>query len=284
MRILVTGADGMLGQDVVRTLREAGHEVTATDLPEVDILDPKSCQQGVAGHGVVVNTAAYTAVDDAESHEATAFAVNAVGPSILARTARAAGARLVHISTDYVFGGDGTSPYPEDAPLAPRSAYGRTKAAGEWAVRAECPDSLIVRTAWLYGPGGPNFVKTMVRLARERESLSVVNDQRGQPTTTRHLARFIADLLSARAPAGIYHGTCEGETTWYDFTWEIFGLLGLDRERVTPSTTDAFPRPAPRPAYSVLGHERTRALGLALLPHWRDALSTTINEVVQTVR
>lgn len=284
MDILVTGAAGMLGQDVVRSLQASGHRVTATDLPEVDILDPRSCEQAVAGHQVVVNTAAYTAVDDAEAHEPVAFAVNAVGPSVLARAAAAAGCRMVHVSTDYVFAGDATSPYAEDAPMRPRSAYGRTKAAGEWAVRAECRDSLIVRTAWLYGPGGPNFVKTMVRLAADRETLSVVDDQRGQPTATVDVAGFIRDLLEAEAPAGNYHATSEGETTWFGFTKEVFRLLGMDPQRVRPTTTDAFPRPAPRPAYSVLGHDRTRALGLPLLPHWREALEATVDAVVQTVR
>jgi len=281
MRILVTGAAGMLGQDVVATLRKNGHEVTATDLPEVDILDPDSCERAVAGHGVVVNTAAYTAVDDAEANEGLAFRINAIGPATLARAAAAARTRMVHLSTDYVFCGDAITPYAEDAPLAPRSAYGRTKAAGEWAVRSECQDSLIVRTAWLYGPGGPNFVKTMARLATERDTVSVVDDQRGQPTATRPLARFLAGLIAAAAPAGGYHGTCRGETTWFEFTREVFRLLGLDPHRVKPTTTDAFPRPAPRPAYSVLGHERTTALGLAGLPSWEDALAETIHDVVQ---
>ena len=280
MRILITGANGMLGQDVVAVLRGAGHEVTATDLPEVDITDPRSCRDAVAGHDVVVNTAAYTAVDAAETAEGVAFRINAVGPALLARAAHAAGARMVQISTDYVFAGDATSPYAEDAPIGPAGAYGRTKAAGEWAVRAECPDSLIVRTAWLYGPGGPNFVKTMAALAKDRETLSVVDDQRGQPTTTVDLARFILGLLQAQAPAGIYHGTSEGETTWFGFTQAIFTDLGLDPARVLPTTSAAFVRPAPRPAYSVLGHDRTTALGLAGLPDWRAALAATVHDVV----
>ncbi len=280
MKILITGANGMLGQDVARALRGAGHQVTQTDLPEVDITDPASCAAAVAGHDWVVNTAAYTAVDDAESKEGLAFLVNAVGPAVLARATRAAGARMVHVSTDYVFAGDASSPYAEDAPLAPRSAYGRTKAAGEWAVRAECPEAVIVRTAWLYGPGGPNFVKTMARLAGERETVSVVDDQRGQPTTTADLARYITEVVATGAPAGVYHGTCEGETTWFGFTQAIFEELGMDPTRVLPTTSDAFVRPAPRPAYSVLGHDRTDEVGVARLPHWRDALRATINEVV----
>lgn len=280
MKILITGANGMLGQDVARAFRGAGHQVTQTDLPEVDITDPASCAAAVAGHDWVVNTAAYTAVDDAESKEGLAFLVNAVGPAVLARATRAAGARMVHVSTDYVFTGDASSPYAEDAPLAPRSAYGRTKAAGEWAVRAECPEAVIVRTAWLYGPGGPNFVKTMARLAGERETVSVVDDQRGQPTTTADLARYITEVVATGAPAGVYHGTCEGETTWFGFTRAIFEDLGLDPARVLPTTSDAFVRPAPRPAYSVLGHERTDEVGVARLPHWRDALHATIRDVV----
>lgn len=270
----------MLGQDVARAARGAGHQVTETDLPEVDITDPTSCAQAVAGQDWVVNTAAYTAVDNAESAEGAAFLVNAVGPAVLARAARTAGARILHVSTDYVFDGDASSPYAEDAPLAPRGAYGRTKAAGEWAVRAECPDAVIVRTAWLYGSGGPNFVTTMAGLAEQRDTVSVVDDQRGQPTTTVHLARFITELVGVDAPAGCYHGTCEGETTWFEFTRAIFDLLGLDPARVLPTTSAAFVRPAPRPAYSVLGHDRTDEVKVARLPHWRDALATTVHDVV----
>lgn len=280
MKILITGANGMLGQDVARAFRGAGHQVTQTDLPEVDITDPASCAAAVAGHDWVVNTAAYTAVDDAESKEGLAFLVNAVGPAVLARATRAAGARMVHVSTDYVFAGDASSPYAEDAPLAPRSAYGRTKAAGEWAVRAECPEAVIVRTAWLYGPGGANIVKTMARLSREREQLAFVDDQRGQPTTTAHLARYLADLIGVGAPAGVYHGTCEGEATWCGLARAVFEELGLDPGRVRGITTAEYPLPAPRPAYSVLGHDRSDAVGVARLPHWRDALRATINEVV----
>lgn len=280
VKILITGARGMLGQDVVGELERAGHVVTATDLPELDITDATHCEAAVAGQDWVVNTAAYTAVDAAEEKEGLAFRINAVGPAVLARAAHRAGARMVQISTDYVFAGDAQSPYAEDAPLAPQSAYGRTKAAGEWAVRAECPQALIVRTAWLYGPGGPNFVKTMAGLAAQRDTVSVVDDQRGQPTTTADLARFVGDLISVGAPAGVYHGTCEGETTWFGFTQAIFTELGLDPARVLPTTSAAFIRPAPRPAYSVLGHDQTDAVGVARLPDWRAALAATIHEVV----
>jgi len=187
----------MLGHDLVAALGESpgAYEVTAVDRDVLDIIDPDACLAFVPGHDVVVNVAAWTAVDEAETHEAQAFAVNAVGPANLARACSAAGARMLQVSTDYVFAGDATTPYAEDAPLGPRSAYGRTKAAGEWAVRTHLPStSWVVRTAWLYGAHGPNFVKTMARLAAERDTVSVVDDQRGQPTWTVDLAHAIVRM------------------------------------------------------------------------------------------
>jgi len=292
-RWLVVGAKGMLGHDLLDALAppasedvapddfELGepheaHEVTAVDRDEVDIRDPQACIAVVAGHDFVVNVAAWTAVDEAETHEPAAFAVNAVGAANLARACAAARVPMVQVSTDYVFAGDGSRPYAEDAPLAPRSAYGRTKAAGEWAVQAVCPQSWIVRTAWLYGANGPNFVKTMARLAGERETVSVVDDQYGQPTWTVDLAASIVRLVEAGAPFGTYHGTSAGETTWYGFAQAIFAELGLDPARVKPTTTDAFPRPAPRPAYSVLGHEAWRGAALDPLPSWRTSLTKAV--------
>src|SRR5690348_410255 len=188
----------MLGLDLQVALALAGvpeSDVTALARSELDITDAAQVRDAVRGHDVVVNCAAYTAVDLAESHEADAFAVNAVGAAHVATACRLAGARLVHLSTDYVFGGDATEPYAEDEPQAPRSAYGRAKAAGEWAVQAHCPQAWIVRTAWLYGAGGGNFVKTMARLAGERETLTVVDDQRGQPTWTMDVADAILRLV-----------------------------------------------------------------------------------------
>jgi len=277
---LVVGAAGMLGQDLVAELGESApgeplsaHQVTAVGHDALDIVDPKACLAAVAGHDFVVNLAAWTAVDDAETQEAGAFAVNAVGAANLARACSAARVPMVQVSTDYVFAGDATAPYPEDAPLAPRSAYGRTKAAGEWAVEALCPQSWIVRTAWLYGAHGPNFVKTMVRLASERDTVMVVDDQCGQPTWTVDLAGAIVRLVEAQARFGTYHGTSAGETTWFGFAQAIFDELGLDSARVKPTTTDAFPRPAPRPAFSVLGHEAWRGAALDPLPSWRTSLT-----------
>ena len=274
-RWLVTGAGGMLGHDLVAAL--GTRDVTAVGRDSLNITDPDACLAAVAGHDIVVNAAAWTAVDDAETQEAHAFSVNAVGAANLARACSAAGARMVQVSTDYVFAGDATSPYDEDAPLAPRSAYGRTKAAGEWAVRTHLPSaSWVVRTAWLYGAHGPNFVKTMARLASERGTVSVVDDQRGQPTWTVDLAQAIVALVEAEAPFGCYHGTSSGETTWFGFAQAIFAELGLDPARVLPTSSEAFVRPAPRPAYSVLGHAVGEGAGVDPLPTWQASLTRAL--------
>lgn len=268
-RYLVTGAAGMLGTDLLAELD--GREVTALGHSDLDITDAAAVQAAVTGHDVVLNAAAYTRVDDAESDEAAAYAVNAMGAGVLADAAAAAGARLVHVSTDYVFDGAATTPYPEDAPRAPIGAYGRTKAAGEELVLRH-PGVYLVRTAWLYGAHGPNFARTMLRLAAERPTVEVVTDQVGQPTWSADLARMIVGLLDARAPFGVYHGTNAGSTTWNGFARAIFEETGLDPERVRPTVTAAFPRPAPRPAYSVLGHDAWAAAGLQPPRPWRAAL------------
>jgi dTDP-4-dehydrorhamnose reductase len=269
----VTGAGGMLGSDVVSVLRDAGHDVVGLTRAELDVRDPRACQEALAGAGVVVNAAGWTDVDGAEDAEAAAFSVNAVGAANVARAAAGVGAALVHVSTDYVFAGDATVPYAIDHPIEPCNAYGRTKAAGEWAVLAACPDAYVVRTAWLYGEGGPNFVQTVLRLAERHQTVDVVDDQRGQPTWTRDLAVFVTDLVLARAPAGLHHGTASGDTTWFGFAREVFILAGLDPDRVRPTTSAAYPRRAPRPAYSVLDND-------GRLPHWQDALSRAIPALV----
>jgi len=262
----------MLAHDLVPALRTAGHVVTAMGRDDLDVTDPGACTAAAAGHGLIVNCAAWTKVDDAEDHEPQAFAVNAVGAANLARGAVHAGARLVHLSTDYVFDGQATIPYAAEHPPSPRSAYGRTKLAGEWAVRALCADSWVVRTAWLYGAGGPNFVATMLRLAGERDTLEVVDDQLGQPTWTGDLADLIVQLIAADPPGGIYHGTSTGETTWHGLARAVFEARGLDPRRVRPTTTAAFPRPAPRPSYSVLSHASLEAAGITPIRDWRAAL------------
>lgn len=275
---LITGAGGMLGQDLLARLN--GESVVALDRKALDLTDPDAVLAAVEEHrpDVVVNCAAWTAVDDAEAQEAEALRINGDGPRHLAEACAKTGAKLLQVSTDYVFAGDGTSPYAEDAPTAPRSAYGRTKLAGEQAVLAALPEAgYVVRTAWLYGAGGGNFVRTMIKLEGLKDTLDVVDDQRGQPTWTADLADRLVRLgqaaLAGTAPAGVYHGTSGGETTWFGFTREIFRLLGADPERVRPTTSEAFVRPAPRPAYSVLGHDRWRAAGIEPVRDWREALA-----------
>ena len=282
-RWLVTGAGGMLAHDLLPQLVDAGHDVTALRRDRLDITDPDACEAAVAGHDVVVNCAAWTAVDRAETEEAQAFAVNAVGAANVARAAHRHGAGLVHVSTDYVVAGAGSTPYAADAAVAPLSAYGRTKAAGEWAVQAECPRSWIVRTAWLYGAGGKNFAATMQRLAGERDTLTVVADQVGQPTWTADLADGIIRLVAAEAPFGIWHGTATGQTSWHGFAQAVFEELGLDPQRVRPITTADFPTTASRPAYSVLAHDMWAAAGIEALPDWRDALHRAAPSVLGAV-
>lgn len=255
----------MLGADVVAVLRESGQDVIALTRAELDVRDPGACMDALAGVEAVVNAGAWTDVDGAEIDEAGAFAVNAVGAANVARACSAHSAVLVQVSTDYVFGGRGRSPYPVDAPIDPLNAYGRTKAAGEWAVRAECPAAHIVRTAWLYGEHGGSFVRTMLRLAAERDTLDVVDDQRGQPTWTRDLATYLRDLVLEGVPPGVHHGTSSGEATWCDLARETFKLAGLDPARVRPTTSDHYRRPAPRPTYSVLAND-------GRMPHWQDSL------------
>lgn len=266
---LVLGGHGMLGTDLRATLADRGQTVIAPRSTECDIREPDCLRGRLDGVDVVVNLAAWTAVDDAEAHEPEAFALNATAAHHVARQCAAAGVGLVHVSTDYVFDGRASTPYAVDAPQRPRSAYGRTKAAGEWAVRAAHPGAHVVRTAWLYGTHGSSFVATMLRLAGQHETLSVVDDQAGQPTWTVDVAGAVIDLVESGAPAGFHHATSSGQTTWYAFTREIFRLRGLDPERVNPTTTEAFPRPAPRPAYSVLDHPA----GGPQIRAWQEALA-----------
>lgn len=274
MRWTVTGAGGMLGTDLVALLRSRGEDVRALDRAGLDVTDAAAVDAAVRGADVVVNAAAYTAVDAAEADEPGAFAVNAVGAQHVARAAAARGARLVHVSTDYVFDGVAPAgpgaPYAEDAPLAPRSAYGRSKAAGEWAVRSEHPGALVVRTAWLYGAHGTCFPRTIARLARERGSVDVVDDQVGQPTWTVDLADLVVRLVGAGAPGGAYHGTAQGQASWWELAREVVATVGVDPESVRPTSSAAFARPAPRPAWSVLGHDALRRHEVEPVGDWRE--------------
>jgi dTDP-4-dehydrorhamnose reductase len=274
----------MLGQDLLAALERAPvapGRISAFDRAGLDITDPAALRSALGGLGrgdVVVNCAAWTAVDDAEAREGEAFTVNAVGAQLLARVCAAAGARLVQVSTDYVFDGAASQPYPVGAAAAPRSAYGRTKAAGEWAVRSEHPDGhWIVRTAWLYGEHGPNFVRTMARLEAEREFVEVVDDQFGQPTWTADLAEQVVRLVQADAPAGTYHACASGQTSWHGLAEAVFQELGADPARVHRTTSAAFVRPAPRPAYSVLDLSCWDKAALPVMRDWRQALGAAIS-------
>jgi dTDP-4-dehydrorhamnose reductase len=288
---LITGSGGMLGQELLAVLERHGEKAVGLDREGLDIADAASVREALDAHrpAVVVNCAAWTAVDDAESHEGAALRVNGDGPRVLAEQCAVYDAVLLQVSTDYVFSGDAVSPYAENATTAPRGAYGRTKLAGEQAVLRTLPESgYVVRTAWLYGAGGGNFVRTMIKLEGLKDTLDVVDDQRGQPTWTADLADRLVLLgraaLAGTAPAGIYHGTSTGETTWFGFTREIFRLLGTEPSRVHPTTSDAFVRPAPRPAYSVLGHDRWQAAGIEPIRDWREALAEAFPALLQAER
>ncbi|MDP3711097.1 MAG: dTDP-4-dehydrorhamnose reductase [Mycobacteriales bacterium] len=288
LALLITGCKGQLGSELVRRAhREADIPFArGIDLPEVDLTDPFAVRDTVEEWArvvrsdspnhrlVVLNPAAYTAVDKAEEDEETAYAVNAAAPALLATACASVGARMVQLSTDYVFPGDANQPYEVDDPKGPTNAYGRTKLAGELAVRDLLPDaSYVVRTAWLYGRGGPNFVKTMARLERERETLTVIDDQVGSPTWAGDLAAALLALARSDAPAGSYHGTNRGSTTWNGFARAVFEELGADPERVQPTDSASFVTAATRPAYSVLSPRAWDGAGLPPLPGWREALA-----------
>jgi dTDP-4-dehydrorhamnose reductase len=291
-RWLVTGAAGMLGRDLTGLLAARGAEFTALGRAELDITDAAATTAAVwsVKPDVVVNCAAWTGVDAAEEHEAQALAVNGQGAANLAAACVRAGALLVYPSTDYVFDGDAAAPYAEDAPTAPAGAYGRTKLAGEQAVRAALPDgSYVVRTAWLYGAHGKNFVKTMLRLARNGTAPGVVADQHGQPTWTADVAEQVYALIAASAPPGVYHATSSGQTTWFGLAEEVFALYQdqdqeplAERVRLTPRplTTADYPTPARRPPYSVLGHQAWLAAGIKPIGDWKDALHRAFPAIV----
>ncbi|WP_406199551.1 dTDP-4-dehydrorhamnose reductase [Kitasatospora sp. NBC_01560] len=282
VRWLVTGAAGMLGQDVLAVLAaDPSAEVTAVRRADLDITDASAVEAAVEGHDVVVNCAAWTNVDAAETEEEAATAVNGTGVRHLAAACAKTGARLLNVSTDYVLPGDATEPYAETAPTGPVNAYGRSKLVGERAVADLLPaHGYNVRTAWLYGEHGANFVATMLKLAAQRDSLDVVDDQHGQPTWSYALAERLVGLgraaLAGQAPAGVYHGTASGRTTWCGLARETYRLSGLDPERIRPTTSDAFVRPAVRPSFSVLGHDGWAAAGLAPLPDWQAMLAEAL--------
>jgi dTDP-4-dehydrorhamnose reductase len=272
MRLLITGAAGMLGQDLASAAGAAGLECVALAHAELDITDGGAVQAWVASAkpDVVVNCAAWTDVDGAEASFDAALAVNGEGSAHVARAATDAGAWTLHISSDYVFDGAKREPYVESDRTGPLSAYGRSKLAGEQAVALQASQShTVVRSSWLFGAAGPCFPATILRMAAERDRLSVVDDQIGCPTFTGHLAGAIVELLRGSPPLGILHAAAGGSCSWYELAREIVAVAGLDCE-IEPGTTADQGRPAPRPAYSVLGTERSAEA--PALPHWHAGL------------
>ncbi|WP_324192384.1 dTDP-4-dehydrorhamnose reductase [Nocardia transvalensis] len=278
-RLVVTGAGGQLG----RALCAQAPRAVALHRRDLDITDPGAVRGALEPGDVVVNCAAYTAVDAAESDSAAAFAGNETGPAVLAAACTAVGATMIHVSTDYVFDGSGTRPYEPGDPTAPTSVYGYSKLAGEQAVLRLAPTAHIVRTGWVYTGDQGDFVATMRRLERERDTVSVVNDQIGSPTYAHDLAAGLLELAgrvgSQSPPPRVLHATNAGQASWFDLARAVFAGLGADPERVRPCTSAQFPSPVRRPAYSVLSNRAWIAAGLTPLRNWRDALADALTRV-----
>ena len=287
MRVLVAGSTGQLGMDLVNLLRRQGVDVAAPDMLQLDLLRPETVRDAVrdARPHWVINCAAYTQVDRAEQDRETAFAINCDGARVLAEAAAAAQAWMLQVSTDFVFSGHSSVPYTEEDETGPLGVYGQSKRDGELAVQQACASSIIVRTAWLYGVHGNNFVKTMLRLAAERDELRVVSDQTGTPTWTQDLAQALWALMQ-QPQAGVFHFSDEGQASWHEFASAIVDearALGfpVKAQRVVPITTAEYPTPAQRPAYSVLSKAKIERLLAAPIPHWRDSLRAMLKELQQ---
>ncbi len=287
MKVLVTGASGQLGVDTVAVLQRKGHHVMGCNREQLDITNLEQCQQvvGEFAPNVIIHCAAYTAVDAAESDVDGAYLVNTIGSRNMAVAAEAAGAKIIYISTDYVFDGQGEHPYYEYDNTDPQGIYGKSKRAGEILTQTLSSRYFIVRTSWVYGLHGNNFVKTMLKLGQEKPELKVVHDQKGSPTYTVDLAEFLSELMLTEK-YGIYHASNSGACTWYEFTQEIFAQAKqiLDapiQASLEPCTTADFPRPAPRPANSVIEHMSIRTNGFQDIRHWREGLSAFLQEYNQ---
>lgn len=282
MRILVTGANGQLGNEM-RTLSAENQQHTYffTDVQELDICNEQAVRAFVAGNqiDVIVNCAAYTAVDKAEDNAELCDMLNHIAPGYLAAAAEACGAAMIQVSTDYVFDGTAHIPYTEDVPTCPASVYGSTKLAGEQKVMELCSRAMIIRTAWLYSIYGNNFVKTMIRLGREREALGVVFDQIGTPTYANDLARAILAAINQGIVPGIYHFSNEGVCSWYDFTVAIHRMAGITSCKVSPLHTDEYPAKAPRPQYSVLDKTKIKKTFGIEIRHWEKSLAECIEKL-----
>ncbi|MGW4635806.1 dTDP-4-dehydrorhamnose reductase [Nocardia sp. NPDC004415] len=273
-RLIVTGARGLLGREILRLAPAA----EGLGRAELDITDRAAVDAVLVPGAVVLNCAAYTAVDAAETDREAAFAANATGPAVLAAACADAGARLIHVSTDYVFPGTAHTPYEPGDPTGPATVYGASKLAGEQAVLAH-PGTQVVRTAWVYSGVEGDFVATMRRLERERETVTVVNDQLGSPTSAADLAAALLELSTRPDAPRVLHATNSGAATWFDLAVAVFTDLGADPARVLPCDSAAFPRPAPRPPYSVLSPAAWNAAGLTPLRSWRCALTATLREL-----
>lgn len=278
MKIVITGAKGQLGLELTKQLEiEKKYKIIATDRNELNIIDINSVNEFLLNNrpDVVINCAAHTAVDLCETDIENAYKINALGPRNLAIACEKIGAKLVQVSTDYVFDGNRMRPYREDDITCPNSIYGTSKLMGENFVRELCSKYFIVRTAWLYGEGN-NFVRTMLKLSDTNKELNVVNDQLGSPTSTVDLAKAIIALMNTEH-YGVYHGTCEGQCSWYDFAKKIFELKNIDI-KVNPVTSEEFKRPAPRPAYSVLDNFMFKLVGLNSFRNWEESLKEYLDK------
>ena len=279
MNILITGCNGQLGNEIqLLQTQYAQHMWFNTDVNELDITDKTAIERFVEENeiGGIVNCAAYTAVDKAESDPQLARKLNADAPTFLAEVVGKRGGWMVQVSTDYVFNGTKHTPYVETDEPCPNSVYGQTKLEGEQAVSKLCPNAMIIRTAWLYSKFGNNFVKTMIRLGREREQLGVIFDQVGTPTYAHDLATVIMTAIDKGIKPGVYHFSNEGVTSWYDFTKSIHRLSGINTCQVSPLHTAEYPTPACRPAYSVLDKTKIKAAYGIEIPHWEESLAKCI--------
>ena len=282
MKIVVTGSRGQLGFDMLRQLRLRGHEAVGADVEEMDITDPDSVFRFLNGEKPdgIIHCAAYTAVDRAESEKKKCRDVNANGTGHIVEYCRQSGCRLIYLSTDYVFNGEDGRPWEPDDEPAPLNFYGQTKYEGEQAVRKNLSRYYIVRISWVFGRNGSNFVRTMLRLGRERGSVSVVDDQKGSPTYTADLAVLLADMIE-REEYGTYHASNQGVCTWYQFACEIFRQAGMEDVAVTPVASGEFPAKARRPRNSVMNKAKLEEHGFAPLPPWQDALRRYLQETGQ---
>ncbi len=283
MNILVTGCNGQLGTELrLQEDNHASHRFYNTDIEELDITDQMAVDAFVAKNEIdgIVNCAAFTAVDKAESSKELCTALNTVAPAYLASAIARRGGWMIHISTDYVFDGTAHLPYQEDATPSPDSVYGSTKLAGELAVTKFCPRSLIIRTAWLYSPFGNNFVKTMMRLGKERKELGVVFDQIGSPTYAFDLAKTILHIIEEGVRPGVYHYSNEGVISWYDFTKTIHRIAGIESCKVSPIHTTDYPTPARRPPFSVLDKSKIKKTYSIEIPYWE----TSLNDCIERIR